>query len=227
MSGSHLHFALPGSIGIRTGGYRYDKRVVEQLRLQGWEVTLHSLDDSFPTPTGAALDDAARRLSRIPDDSLVLVDGLAFGAMPEVAAALSTRVNLIALVHHPLALETGLTTIEQEDLRASEKAALSSADHVAKATGIAKAISISSATGRRHAGNSPARVRGKLMRCSYRAGAGLSIRGDARTGWHLAHPSGRRGPGGACHAVVRRCVALRRSSSPSRPGPSRRGAPAT
>jgi glycosyltransferase involved in cell wall biosynthesis len=59
-----------------------------------------------------------------------VIDGLAFGALPEAAAALGATHSLVALVHHPLALETGLSAAASASLRASERAALACARHV-------------------------------------------------------------------------------------------------
>ena len=59
-----------------------------------------------------------------------MIDGLAFGGLPEVAQALAPDAPLVALVHHPLALETGLTPAKPPRLRASERAALACARHV-------------------------------------------------------------------------------------------------
>ena len=50
---------------------------------------------------------AARSLAEQPDGCTVVIDGLAYGAMPALAAAEGRRLRLVALVHHPLALETG------------------------------------------------------------------------------------------------------------------------
>jgi glycosyltransferase involved in cell wall biosynthesis len=60
----------------------------------------------------------------------IVVDGLAFGVLPELAAELHRDHPLIALVHHPLALETGLSKGECAALRDSERAALACARHV-------------------------------------------------------------------------------------------------
>lgn len=125
-----LDFVYPGDLAALTGGYRYDRRVVEGLRARSWQVTCHALDASFPAPTNAALRDADAALAAIPDGRLTVVDGLAFGAMPEVAAAHAARLRLVALVHHPLAEEGGLAPGEAARLRTREQGALAAARRV-------------------------------------------------------------------------------------------------
>jgi glycosyltransferase involved in cell wall biosynthesis len=119
-----LEFFLPGDIETRTGGYGYDREIVAGLRNLGWTVNVHELDASFPLPTAAALQDAREGLAGLPDDSLVLLDGLAFGAMPGLAQAEALRLKLVALVHHPLALESGLEEHQRLALYHGEKRAL-------------------------------------------------------------------------------------------------------
>ena len=122
-----LALVLPGDPATPTGGYEYDRRVAAGLRALGWAVTVHALDASFPAPTPAARAAARATFARIPDDATVLVDGLAFGAIPEIAIAEARRLRLAALVHHPLADETGLEPARAAALRRSEAQALAAA----------------------------------------------------------------------------------------------------
>src|SRR5262245_34568439 len=122
-------FAIPGDISLRTGGYMYDRRVLALLPQFGVEVQHLALPGSYPAPSAEDLAATAQALERAPNEAVLLVDGLAYGAMPPdiIAAA---RGPIVALVHHPLCLETGLTAERQAWLRASETAALGLARHV-------------------------------------------------------------------------------------------------
>ena len=125
-----LTFLAPGDPDTRTGGYIYDARIVRGLRALGWTVDRRRLHASFPMPDSVALAHAAQELESIDDHALVLIDGLAFGAMPALARQHRKRLRLLALVHHPLAAETGLSAQQLATLAHSEKCALSCARHV-------------------------------------------------------------------------------------------------
>lgn len=125
-----LVFAYPGNLALNTGGYAYGRRIIEGLRALGWTVTLLSLGEGFPKPSAMVRREAELQLSALPDDALVLIDGLAFGVLDDWAEREADRLKIIALVHHPLALETGIDADEQESLRHSEVKALAFARHV-------------------------------------------------------------------------------------------------
>ena len=125
-----LSFLVPGDIETRTGGYIYDRRILQGLRQAGWQVDVHSLDTSFPSPTPAALQQAQDVLAGIPDDRIVVIDGLAVGGMPAALRRESERLALVALIHHPLSLETGLAATVARNLRESERDALASVRRV-------------------------------------------------------------------------------------------------
>ena len=123
-------FAIPGRLDTPTGGYIYDRRIIDGLRAAGLHVEITQLSSLFPFPDAAALNDAARELASIPDGTVVVVDGLAGGAMPEEIEREAGRLRVVALVHHPLARETGLKQSVADQLEASERRTLASVRHV-------------------------------------------------------------------------------------------------
>lgn len=119
-----LTLVVPGPLDTPTGGYAYDRHVVAGLERRGWTVDVRVIEGGFPTPSAAGLAAAEACLAALDDGALVLADGLAFGAMPGSAADHGSRLRLVALVHHPLADETGLTEETQAALFAGEQTAL-------------------------------------------------------------------------------------------------------
>jgi glycosyltransferase involved in cell wall biosynthesis len=123
-------FAVPGDLATPTGGYAYDRRMIAELEALDWRIEAVTLGDGFPFPTADTHAAACARLAALPHQHPIVIDGLAFGALPEAGEALRASHRVVALVHHPLALETGLGAADCARLRASERAALGSARHV-------------------------------------------------------------------------------------------------
>jgi glycosyltransferase involved in cell wall biosynthesis len=122
-------FAIPGDIGLPTGGYAYDRRVLALLARFGVAARRVQLPGSFPDPSAADLDEAGRLLAAVAPGDVLMVDGLADGAMPAEVIE-RARAPIVALVHHPLCLEAGLAKARQDALHALEKAALALARRV-------------------------------------------------------------------------------------------------
>lgn len=116
-------FAIPGELSTPTGGYKYDRRVIEELRALGWNVHHLALPGDFPSPSEASVAATERALAETPVNAAILFDGLALGALP---AAILDRVprRYIALVHHPLAYETGIAPERAAVLHAMEREVL-------------------------------------------------------------------------------------------------------
>lgn len=125
-----LTFAYPGDLALNTGGYAYDRRVIAGLRDRNWHLQPLPLGEGFPAPALEVKQEAERRLSQLPDGALVLVDGLAFGVLDVWAEREARRLRIVALVHHPLALETGLDEDQQQLFADCERRALSFARRV-------------------------------------------------------------------------------------------------
>lgn len=122
-----VYFAVPGNINNLTGGYGYDRELIKGLSHLGISVELLRLSAEFPTPTDFAMAETARLFAGLPDGAIVIADGLAFGAMDSIAQQETQRLILIALCHHPLALETGISKAQAKRLQISESIALNAA----------------------------------------------------------------------------------------------------
>jgi glycosyltransferase involved in cell wall biosynthesis len=123
-------FAVPGDLATPTGGYAYDRRMIAELEKIGWQIDVVNLGDGFPRPSDAQRDAAKMRLMNIPKGLAVVIDGLALGVLPEEAAQVAAEHPLIALVHHPLALESGLSAVQADDMRTCERTALAAVNRV-------------------------------------------------------------------------------------------------
>ncbi|GAA0780136.1 glycosyltransferase [Roseibium denhamense] len=123
-------FAYPGDLNTPTGGYGYDRRIIAELEALGWPLQPVPLGEGFPFPAPGTLDEAKETLLSLPANSTIIVDGLAFGTMGDVAEAISERHRIVALVHHPLCMENGLPVDQARGLEHTEAKALSFADHV-------------------------------------------------------------------------------------------------
>lgn len=128
-------FAVPGHLDTPTGGFAYDRRIIAELVRLGVAVRVTNLGEGFPWPDRETRTAALAALERVAPGSPVIIDGLAYGALPELAGDYCRSRTVIALVHHPLALETGLSTEAAARLLASERAALAGARHIIVTSG--------------------------------------------------------------------------------------------
>ncbi|HZF31568.1 MAG TPA: glycosyltransferase family 4 protein [Gammaproteobacteria bacterium] len=125
-----VDLVVPGDPSTPTGGYIYDRQILAGLAELGWRTAVHSLDGSFPRPTPRALRAARARFAAIPDGRTVLIDGLALAGLDRVLESEARRLRLVALIHHPLALETGIDAATARLLETAERSALAQVERV-------------------------------------------------------------------------------------------------
>lgn len=121
---------VAGDPGQLTGGYVYDARIVEALRADGWRIDVVGLEGRFPEPDAVASHALDSALTTLPDGSRAVIDALAMSGLPAIVERHASRLSITALVHHPLADETGLGAPEQQRFRISETRALAAVESV-------------------------------------------------------------------------------------------------
>ena len=113
----HVCLIVPGSLATASGGHIYDRRMADGLRTQGHTVQVVELDGRLPDPDQAAIYAARTAWAALPGDSVKLIDGLALPAFDGLPLN-----QVVALIHHPASLETGLQDDTRQRLQTTEAA---------------------------------------------------------------------------------------------------------
>ncbi|MCU0987184.1 MAG: glycosyltransferase family 4 protein [Acetobacteraceae bacterium] len=124
-----LALVVPAPFTAVSGGYAYDRRMVEGLRARGHAVRVVELAGRFPVPDATAEAAAWQALADRAADETVIIDGLALPAFAHVAEALEGA-RAVGLIHHPTPLEKGLTDTEAALLREKEATLLPRLAHL-------------------------------------------------------------------------------------------------
>ena len=121
-----VHFVVPDGIddpARASGGNAYDRHLCRGLTSVGWLVHEHAVPGSWPAPDAASLAALDGVVRRIPDDAVVLLDGLVASTASEVVVPQARRLRLVVLVH--MALGHRPTDGVAADVRVRERAMLS------------------------------------------------------------------------------------------------------
>lgn len=114
-----ISLIVPAPFSSLSGGYAYDRRMVNGLRAAGHTVAVIELPGTHPVTDETARSAARGAWGSLPRDVLPLIDGLALPAFAGQGDALAAR-PAAALIHHPTALETGLGDSDRATLRNTE-----------------------------------------------------------------------------------------------------------
>jgi glycosyltransferase involved in cell wall biosynthesis len=99
------HFVVPATIDDAarpSGGNVYDRKVIEGLACCGWDVHQHAVAGPWPHAEETSERQLAAAFARIPDDSLVVIDGLLACTEAVGAVVASARLRVVVLMHMPL-----------------------------------------------------------------------------------------------------------------------------
>ncbi|HEX8665637.1 MAG TPA: glycosyltransferase [Beijerinckiaceae bacterium] len=122
-------FAVPGDLSSPTGGYAYARKLLALAPEHGVSLAHLRLPSGFPHPSAEELAETERLLAAAAAP-LLLVDGLAYGALPTDLVRRLPPQKIVVLVHHPLGFENGLPPQRRAELLASERDALAEAARV-------------------------------------------------------------------------------------------------
>jgi glycosyltransferase involved in cell wall biosynthesis len=105
-----------------SGGNTYDRHLCRELGAHGWSAHDRPVAGFLGRPGTASFAALEDTLRQIPDDAVVLLDGLVASTAPEVLVPQAGRLRLIVLVHMPLGHRP-----PDDDTRRRERTVLSTA----------------------------------------------------------------------------------------------------
>jgi glycosyltransferase involved in cell wall biosynthesis len=123
-----VHVVVPHGIddpARPSGGNTYDRQLCRGLTSLGWSVHEHAVPGCWPRRDASSLAALAGVVQRIPDDALVVLDGLVASTAPEVLVPQAHRLRLVVLVHMSLGHRPAEDRVD--DSRMRERAVLSAA----------------------------------------------------------------------------------------------------
>ena len=123
-------FVVAGALDQPTGGYVYDRAIIDGLRADGVDIEVVELAGTFPVADDTARAALDRSLAHASPRTPVIVDGLAAGGLPEIVERHASERSIIVLLHHPLCDETGLEDVTQARLLRSERRVLACATRI-------------------------------------------------------------------------------------------------
>jgi glycosyltransferase involved in cell wall biosynthesis len=134
-----LALLVPRPLAATSGGYAYDRAMLDGLRAAGHAADAIELDGQHPLADAATCQAAAAAFDAIPTDTVPIIDGLGLPAFREHAAALAAR-RTVGLIHHPTAFETSYSGTDRALLHDAERALM---------PGLARVIVTSTSTAER------------------------------------------------------------------------------
>jgi glycosyltransferase involved in cell wall biosynthesis len=105
-----------------SGGNTYDRHLCRELGSVGWSAHSRAVTGFWGRPGTASFAALEETMRQIPDDAVVLIDGLIASTAPEVLVPEAGRLRLIVLVHMPLGHRPS-----DDDARERERAVLEAA----------------------------------------------------------------------------------------------------
>jgi glycosyltransferase involved in cell wall biosynthesis len=100
-----VHVVVPDGIddpARPSGGNTYDRHVCRELGRLGWSVHEHPVPGFWTLPDATSLAVLEATIRQVPDNAVVLLDGLIASQAPDVIVPQARRLRVVALVHMPL-----------------------------------------------------------------------------------------------------------------------------
>ncbi len=100
-----IYWMQPGEINSISGGYIYNKNIIESIRTQSVNVELFIPGTDFPFPSKKSIEKCREFFQNADRSSIVIVDSLILGTIPDLIEKFSAKIKIAGMIHLPLSLD--------------------------------------------------------------------------------------------------------------------------
>ena len=115
-----LYWMQPGEIDSISGGYIYNKNIIESIRAQSIEVELLNPGTDFPFPSKKSIENCRELFQNIESSSIVIIDSLILGIIPDLIEEFASKFTIAGMIHLPLSLSPDFTNDEKKHIKQNE-----------------------------------------------------------------------------------------------------------
>lgn len=115
-----IYWMQPGKIDSVSGGYIYNKNIIEGIRARTVDVELLIPGTDFPFPSQKSIETCRKFFRNMERSSVVVVDSLILGTIPELIEECEDSLVIAGMIHLPLSLSPDFTQKQKENFRTTE-----------------------------------------------------------------------------------------------------------
>ena len=104
-----IYWMQPGEIDSVSGGYIYNRNIIEGIRAQSIDVELFNPGIDFPFPSKASRDKCREFFQKRESQSIVVVDSLILGSISDLIKKFAAKFTIVGIIHLPLSLSPSFT----------------------------------------------------------------------------------------------------------------------
>ena len=115
-----IYWIQPSEIDSVSGGYIYNKNIIEGVRAHSVDVELLIPGTDFPFPSKKSLETCRNFFQKMPHSSIVVVDSLILGTISNLVKEFADKLIIAGLIHLPLSLNPDFAEKKKVDFREGE-----------------------------------------------------------------------------------------------------------
>ncbi len=115
-----IYWLQPGEIDSVSGGYIYNKNIIEGIRSQSFDLELCIPGTDFPFPSKKSIEKCKAFFNDTERSSIIVIDSLILGTIPDLIEEFSAEHTIVGMIHLPLCISPSFNIETKKRFKQSE-----------------------------------------------------------------------------------------------------------